>query len=128
MPCQERQDANCIPVAADGIIRPYYVGNMPWQAKVVGLAPRQRRAPKLWQNLAEATFGLRICTRGQPAWEPTEEGNQSCPEAPIPDLAVRIIRLFEELNLGFSESNLTLVPFLVVKGCVLGCNIRKRRT
>ena len=42
----------------------------------------------------------------------TDSGNQSCPEASIPDLAVRIIRLFEELSLGSSESNLTLVfPF-----------------
>src|SRR5271170_7051671 len=42
----------------------------------------------------------------------TESGNQSCPEASIPDLAVRIIRLFEELSLGSSEPNLTLVfPF-----------------
>jgi hypothetical protein len=40
---------------------------------------------------------------------PTDSGNQSCPEASIPDLAVRIIRLFEELSLGSSESNLTLV-------------------
>jgi hypothetical protein len=56
----------------------------------------------------------------------TEGGNQSCPEASIPDLAVRIIRLFEQSSLGFSESKLALV-FPVVKGCVLGCNIRKRR-
>src|SRR5579859_7119710 len=39
----------------------------------------------------------------------TEGGNQSCPEASIPDLAVRIIRLFEQSSLGFSESKLTLV-------------------
>jgi hypothetical protein len=39
----------------------------------------------------------------------TDSGNQSCPEASIPDLAVRIIRLFEQLGLGFSEPNLTLV-------------------
>src|SRR4051812_28023334 len=39
-------------------------------------------------------------------------GNQSYPEASIPDLAVRIIRLFEQLSLDFSESNLTLCfPF-----------------
>jgi hypothetical protein len=30
----------------------------------------------------------------------TDSGNQSCPEASIPDPAVRIIRLFEELSLG----------------------------
>jgi hypothetical protein len=42
----------------------------------------------------------------------TDSGNQSCPEASIPDLAVRIIRLFEELSPGSSESNLTLIfPF-----------------
>jgi hypothetical protein len=60
---------------------------------------------------------------------PTVSGNQSCPEASIvPDLAVRIIRLFEQPSLGFSESNLTFVSLSsVVKGCVLGCNIRKRR-
>jgi hypothetical protein len=31
--------------------------------------------------------------------ENTDSGNQSCPEASIPDLAVRINRLFEELSL-----------------------------
>jgi hypothetical protein len=42
----------------------------------------------------------------------TDSGNQSCPEASIPDLAVRIIRLFEQFSLGLSESNLTVVfPF-----------------
>ena len=34
---------------------------------------------------------------------------------PLPDLAVQVIRLFEQLSLGFSESNST-------NGCLLGCN------
>jgi hypothetical protein len=43
---------------------------------------------------------------------PLIQALRPCPEASPPDLADRIIRLFEQSSLGFSESKLTLVfPF-----------------
>jgi hypothetical protein len=53
----------------------------------------------------------------QDTWRQSNRGKPysstpSCPEASPPDLADRIIRLFEQSSLGFSESKLTLVfPF-----------------